>query len=53
MKIVKIDFENKTFETDDGEIYPFLFDVDKSMTVEEFQQLIDKSENILSNFLNG
>ena len=30
MKVTNIDFENKTFETDNGETFPLLFDVDKS-----------------------
>ena len=32
MKIINIDLENKIFETDNGETYPLMFDVDKSET---------------------
>lgn len=34
MKVVNIDFENKTFTTDDGTEYPFMFDVNPSITIE-------------------
>ena len=43
MKVINIDFENKTFETDNGETFPLLFDVDESIPLEEFQQLVYKS----------
>ena len=45
MKVINIDFENKTFETDNGETFPLMFDVNESITLEEFQELVDKSEN--------
>ena len=32
MKVININFENKTFETDNGETFPLMFDVDKSET---------------------
>lgn len=51
MKIIKINFENKTFETDNGETYPLIFDVDESITLEEFQELVDKSENAIKEVL--
>ena len=47
MKVTNIDFKNKTFETDNGETFPLLFDVDDSITLEEFQELVDKSENAI------
>ena len=47
MKVVNIDLENKTFETDNGEIFPLMFDVDESITLEEFQELVDKSETTM------
>ena len=37
MKVISIDFESKTFETDNGETYPVLFDVDETITLDEFQ----------------
>ena len=51
MIVIKIDFENKTFETDNGETFPLLFDVDGSITLEEFQELVDKSENAIKEVL--
>ena len=47
MKVINIDFKNKAFETDNGETYPLVFDVDESITLEEFQELVDKSENVI------
>ena len=52
MKVTNIDFKNKTFETDNGEIYPLMFDVDESITLEEFQELVNKSENAIKEVLN-
>ena len=51
MKVTNIDFKNKTFETDNGETYPLMFHVDESMTLEEFQKLVDKSENAIKEVL--
>ena len=51
-KIVNIDFENKTFITDDGTEYPFMFDVNPSITIEEFQTLVDESEDVIKKLLN-
>lgn len=51
MKVVNIDFGNKTFETDNGETFPLMFDVDKIITLEEFQELVDKSENVIKEVL--
>lgn len=51
MKVTNINFKNKTFETDNGETYPLLFDVDESITLEEFQELVDKSENAIKELL--
>ena len=52
MKVININLENKTFETDNGEIFLFIFDVDEDITIENFQELIDKSENMLKELLN-
>ena len=52
MKVVNIDFENKTFATDDGTEYPFIFDVNPSITIEEFQTLVDESEDMIEKLLN-
>ena len=51
MKVINIDFKNKAFETDNGESYPLVFDVDESITIEEFQELVDKSENVIKQVL--
>ena len=51
MKVINIDFENKTFETDNGETQPLMFDVDESITFEEFQELVDKSEKAIKEVL--
>ena len=51
MKVINIDFINKTFETDNGETYPLMFDVNESITLEEFQELFDKSENAIKELL--
>ena len=51
MKVININFENKTFETDDGETFPLMFDVDESITLEEFQELVDRSENAIKEVL--
>lgn len=51
MKVTNIDFKNKTFETDNGETYPLMFDVDESITLDEFQELVDKSGNAIKEVL--
>ena len=51
MKVINIDFKNKTFETDNGATYPLVFDVDESITLEELQELVDKSENVIKQVL--
>lgn len=52
MKVIDIDFKNRTFETDNGETFPLIFDVDDSITLDEFQELVDKSEQAI-NLING
>ena len=51
MKVININFKNKTFETYNCETYPLMFDVDESITLEEFQELVDKSENVIKELL--
>ena len=51
MKLTNIDFKNKTFETDNGETFPLMFDVDETITLKEFQELVDKSENAIKKVL--
>ena len=51
MKVINIDFKDKAFETDSGETYPLIFDIDDAITLEEFQELVDKSENAIKEVL--
>lgn len=51
MKVININFENKTFETDNGETFPLMFDVDKTIALDEFQELVDKSETAIKQVL--
>lgn len=44
IKVVSIDKINNEFTTDDGNIYPILFDIDEDITIEEFQKAIDDSK---------
>lgn len=56
MKVVKIDFENKTFFTEDGEEYPLIFGIDENITLDDFQKFLDEGEDIMrqiNNILNG
>lgn len=53
MKVINIDFKNKQFETDNGEVFPFIFEVDEFITIEEFQKLINESEAALKKLLNN
>lgn len=56
MKVVKIDFENKTFSTEDGEEYPLMFGIDENITLDDFQKILDEGEDIMrqiNNILNG
>ena len=47
MKVIKIDYENKTFTTEEGYEYPLMFGIDESITIEDFQQILYNSENII------
>jgi len=51
MKVININLENKTFETEDGDIFPLVFDIDNSITIDEFQKIVDESEDIIKNFI--
>ena len=51
MKVTNINFKNKTFETDNGETSPKLNDVNETITLEEFQEKVDKSENAIKEVL--
>lgn len=47
MKVIKIDYEHKTFLTEDGDEYPLMFGIDENITIDEFQKILDESENIM------
>ena len=51
MKVISINFKTQAFETDSGETFPLLFNVDESITLEEFQELIDKSKSAIKQLL--
>lgn len=53
IKVVSIDIENKEFTTDDGNVYPILFDIDKDITVDDFQKAIDDSKKIMLNIIKN
>ena len=54
MKVIKNRFQkqNSGEHTQHGETFPLMFDVDDSITLEEFQELVDKSEQAI-NLING
>ena len=52
MKVINIDFDNKTFTTDDGTEYPFMFDVNPLISIKEFQTLADESEDVIKKLIN-
>ena len=47
MKVIEIDYENKTFKTEEGDEYPLMFGIDENVTLEDFQQILDDSANII------
>ena len=51
MKVTNINFKNKTFEKYNTITIPFLFDVNESIPLEEFQELVDTSENAIKEVL--
>lgn len=51
MKVVKLDIVKKEFETEDGCVYPILFDIDETITIEEFQKLLDESKEIVKDLI--
>jgi hypothetical protein len=53
IKVISIDVENKEFTTNDGNIYPILFDIDKNITTEGFQKAIDDSKKIMLNIIQN
>lgn len=53
IKVISIDSENKEFTTDDGNIYPILFDIDEDITIDDFQKALDESKEIMIKLLEG
>lgn len=47
MKVIEIDYENKTFLTEDGDEYPLMFGINENITIDEFQKILDESEDIM------
>ena len=39
------------FELDNGDVYPFPFDMDEELTVEEFQNILDNSKGLVLQML--
>jgi len=50
-KVVRV---SKTeFELDTGDVFPFPFDMEEELTVEEFQQILDNSKELVLQMLSG
>lgn len=50
MKVVEVTETNYTLEN--GDVYEHTFDIDESITVEEFQILLDNAKSTILNTLN-
>jgi arabinogalactan endo-1,4-beta-galactosidase len=50
MKVVEVTKTNYTLEN--GDVYEHTFDIDESITVEEFQILLDNAKSTILNTLN-
>lgn len=50
MKVVEVTKTNYTLEN--GDVYEHTFDIDESITVEEFQILLDNAKSTVLNTLN-
>ena len=51
MKVVRLDIEKKEFEIEGGTVYPILFDIDESIPVEDFQKILDESNDIVKDLI--
>ena len=50
-KVVRV---SKTeFELDTGDVFPFPFDMEEELTVEEFQMILDNSKELILQMLSG
>ena len=52
MKVKSLDLTNKIFITEDNEEYPILFDIDDFITLDKFQELLNKSSDIIEKLIN-
>lgn len=50
LKVVEVTKTNYTLEN--GDVYEHTFDIDESITVEEFQKLLDNAKNTINETLN-
>lgn len=50
LKVVEVTNTNYTLEN--GDVYEHTFDIDESITVEEFQKLLDNAKNTIIETLN-
>lgn len=50
MKVIEVTKTNYTLEN--GDVYEHTFDIDESITVEEFQILLDNAKSTILNTLN-
>lgn len=50
LKVVEVTKSNYTLEN--GDVYEHTFDIDESVTVEEFQKLLDNAKNTIIETLN-
>jgi len=48
-----VDVNSKEFKLDNGDVYPHNFDLDESITVEEFQTLLDKSKASITELIKN
>lgn len=48
-KVIRV--TKSEFELDNGDIYPHAFELDDDITVEEFQELLDSSKEMILNHI--
>ena len=49
LNVVRV--EKNVFELDNGDVYPILFDINDEILVEDFQKIINSSEDIIIKIL--
>ena len=52
MKVKSLDLNNKIFITEDNEEYKILFDIDDFIALDKFQELLNKSSDIIEKLIN-